>query len=267
MITLFYLPVLELLFIQALIFSLYPLRYRHVEKYFLKKGWKKAILEYQFIKKIVCIEIIFCFIMFVLYIISSKEHYHLYFIWYGSHHNNSINYLIFPYLLINHIGREFIYSIFLGILWIACQTRKSEFYYYLSKGYINLSSASENNINKTKFLFKSINTYNKYIRTSLNLDIYKIKRIYSTLLVDNNIDTNEIIRSLSLSFNDNNKLILLKTISNDLKIKETSEFLTKENIINKLKDDGIFILVGLIPVIINILQYFFPHPIPNPMGK
>ena len=98
-------------------------------------------------------------------------------------------------------------------------------------------------------------------------DIYKIKRIYSTLLVDNNIDTNEIIRSLSLSFNDNNKLILLKTISYDLKIKETSEFLTKENIINKLKDDGIFILVGLIPVIINILQYFFPHPIPNPMGK
>jgi hypothetical protein len=257
----FYLPILELVFVPALIFALYPLRYRHAEKYFLKKGWKKAILEYQCIKKIVCIEIIICIIMFMLYGLSYEEHFHLYLIWYNSEHNNNMNFLLFPYLLINHIGREFIYSIFLGVLWIIFQSRKADFYFYLSKGYIDLSLTSENNIDKTKFLFKSINTYSKYIIRLLNLEIKDIRKIYSTLLTDIDLDIDEVINSISLSFNNNNKLLPLKTIPYCLKIKETSEFLTKETFINRLEDKGVFLLIGLIPIINGILQIVFRNPV------
>jgi hypothetical protein len=103
-----------------------------------------------------------------------------------------------------------------------------------------------------------IKLYDKYLRRTLNVQINDIKKIYSKIMSDSNIDKNEAMRSIMGSFESGeDKLKPVKCFSRMLNIKKSEEFLVDESFGERLKDMAIF-FATIIPVAVTIIQLLLP---------
>lgn len=184
-------PVL-IIFIASWIYGLHPAFIR-TEKFFSKRGYDNVVLEYEFVKKLLFVIVILLAI--VLIILYSNLFYQ----------NNT--------LTISNMLREkpslnpslimfstiLTYIAIAAILRIATQNLKREFRFYFAKGCCKIMSNKNDKVEKTKYLFLLLSSYNKYLQRNLKIEINDIKKIYSIILSKETNQQIEIIESICVS--------------------------------------------------------------------
>ena len=108
---------------------------------------------------------------------------------------------------------------------------------------------------KMKYLIKALNSYNKYLRRSIGLQINEIKEIYSKILSEPSLYKNWIIKKLSIAFEDRDKFMTIKYLSDILSATDTKHFLTKESVGKKIADGAAILgtIVSTIAAVIGVL--------------
>ena len=82
------------------------------------------------------------------------------------------------------------------VLRIATQVTKKEFMLYLAKGYCMIASRKEDNLDKMKCLFLSLDSYNKYLLRNVKLGVKNINKIYSLIISTDSKKKDEMINSI-----------------------------------------------------------------------
>jgi hypothetical protein len=229
----------------SLLYAFYPLKH-HPDEYFKRKGLSQAITEYGLVKKILYIEIplllLFTSISYVASIVESG---------YAN---------IESYVAIHLAQVALEYSITAGTFWILLQMARKEFRYYLAKAYIKSIPDNCDDIQKLNWLTKALHSYNKYLLRNLKLQIDNLK-VYSRLVVESDAQVSDRIKVLSESFDNSDKLMPARRLSEIMEIDKKEEFLTKQTISARIITWGT--LAGaILPVVISIIQSLFQSKTP-----
>jgi hypothetical protein len=142
------------------------------------------------------------------------------------------------------------------LLRIISTTIRKDFRFHYAKGCFQLLSQNADKAEKIDYIIMALNSYNKYLKRKIKLQISNINNIYSKIIADPLIDESEFIKSLSTAFQSDDNLQPTRTILNFLDIQNSQEVLTKEPLWEKVKEWGAF-LVAIIPVAISIVQLVF----------
>ena len=248
-----------IVYISSWIYGLHPAFIR-TEKFFSKRGYENVVLEYEFIKKLLFVIIILLTI--ALIILYSN-------LFYQNHtvtNNTLTNHtLTNNTLTILDILREkpslnsslIVFSSILAyisiaaILRITTQNLKRDFRFYFAKGCCKIISHKNEEVEKMKYLFLLLSSYNKYLQRNLKIQINDIKKIYSIILYKDKNQQIEIMESICAALEED-RLKLARYLSSLQKIPD-SEFYVKESLFQQLKIIGVF-LVAAIPIIISIIH-------------
>jgi hypothetical protein len=225
--------VLPIFLIICLIYGFYPLRY-HGDEYFERKGFVAAITEYRLVKKILYIEI-------PLLILFAAMFY------------ADFGYLgLFRLSFALQVALQ--YSVTAGTLWLLSHSLRKEFRYYLARAYVK-TIPDNGDIEKMNWLIMALKMYNKYLLRNLKLQIDDTK-LYSTLIIEPKVQISDMVKLISESFSDNDKLTPARRLSEIMKVQKIEEFLGKPSIREIVITWGT--LAGVIlPVVISILQLSF----------
>jgi hypothetical protein len=128
-----------------------------------------------------------------------------------------------------------------------------DFRFYYARGCLRFMSKESDQTNKFYYFVMAINSYDKYLKRNLKLQINSIDNIYSKIMSDPNIEKCKLIKLVGEAFENNDKLEPIKCMSDFLGIRDTEHFLIKEPIVDKIKGWASFLAV-IIPVIISIIQ-------------
>jgi hypothetical protein len=266
-------PVL-IIFIASWIYGLHPAFIR-TEKFFSKRGYDNVVLEYEFVKKLLFVIVILLAI--VLIILYSNLFYQNNTLTNNTSTNNTLtnnnltvsNMLrekpsLNPSLIVFDMLREkpslnpslIVFSTILtyiaiaAILRIATQNLKREFRFYFAKGCCKIMSNKNDKVEKIKYLFLLLSSYNKYLQRNLKIEINDIKKIYSIILSRETNQQIEIIESICVSL-EGDKLKLARYLFLLQNIPD-SEFYIKVSLFEQLKPIGAF-LGAIITIIISII--------------
>ena len=225
---------LLLVFLANLTYGLYAIRYAH-DNYVTGKNYWKRIVEFEFIKKTLLIGLPILFVSEVLL---------LYFYYFHSF----LNY----YLLIT-LSAFTISLFFGGVIRILVQVMKKDFRYYFAKGSCKFALEMHGDIQKIKYLFLAIDSYNSYLGRNTKYRIKDIQKVHSILLFADNKD--ELLKSIYNTFiNDDKKLKLAEYLA-ELSYTPNIDFLVKERLIQKLRSVVTF-FAAAIPIAISVIQLF-----------
>jgi len=140
-----------------------------------------------------------------------------------------------------------------ALLRVLTQIIKSEFRLYLAKGYcIVASEKQEDDLDKLKYLFSSLDSYNKYLLRRMEFGIKNIDKIYSDIIYADAKKKDEIIRSIC-QYLAGDRLKLAVYLSTLFKVPDTQQIFVKETLLQKLRMIGAF-LVAAIPIVVSIIQ-------------
>lgn len=242
----------------ASVFGLYPVRYNTIQ-YFKDREPLNAVTEYEFIKRIVYVEIP---LLVVIAAITIPVAYYDPANPLGDFNAGNLqgidkviatfrnpNWGIFAPI------NTFSYSVTGGIIWLAIQTRKKDFQFYLAKAYFSLIDKNKDQTNKVRCLIKGIKSYDNYIRRKLNLQI-NTEEVFLGVIGDATIDTNKAMKDILESFKDDyDKLKPIKSISEIAKIKRTEKILIEESLGKRIGDLAavLGIIVGIITSTLQII--------------
>lgn len=210
-------------------YPIYPFTFS-MEKYFGDRNPWSAIAEYDFLKKIV-------YVLFPFFILA-------------------VGFMILPRImsedplsgLIVYISDSIIISIFftiLGVIFfvvgsallrIVLLNVNRDFRFYFARISFRMVSKVEKNMEKMRYLIIGLNSYNKYIRRNLGLQINDLRRIYSTIITDPTIDKNRSFKELSIAFEEDDRLKAICCLTKLFGISDTEHFLVKEALGKKLQD-------------------------------
>lgn len=236
--------------VMLILYPLYP-SMLSLEKFLVNRNPESTVTEYELLKKI--IYILFPFFIFgFAYLIGGTIE--------GSPFEivlNSIGDPILSNLVLSIIGTIF-FIVGSALLRIILLTVRKEFRFYFAKTLFRVISKKEDESEKIEYLVKALNSYNKYIRRTLALEIKELKNIYSRILSDPNTDKNYSIEKLSQAFEDRDKFNPIKCLSRLFKDINTEHFLAKEPIGKKLEDWATILgtMVSTVAAIIGIVAFF-----------
>ena len=142
-----------------------------------------------------------------------------------------------------------------ALLKIILLIARKEFRFYFAKVLFRAISKKEDEAEKIRYLVRALNSYNKYIRRSLGLEINDLKKVYSKILSDPTLDKNNSIKELSIAFEDSDKFKTIKCLSGLLNVTDTEHFLAKEPVGKKLEDWATMLgtMVSTVAAIIGVL--------------
>jgi hypothetical protein len=140
-----------------------------------------------------------------------------------------------------------------ALLRIVTQIARKEFRFYLAKGYCIVALKKEGDIDSIKYLFLSLDSYNKYLLRKIKFGIKNINKIYSDIIYADANKKVEIIKSISECLGGGDRLKLATHLSSFYKVPDTEQFFIRESLVQKLRTIGAF-LVAAIPLVISIIQ-------------
>jgi len=243
--------------VMLILYPIYPSVFS-IEKFFIKKKFQNSpIIEYEILKKIIYVLFplfIFAFI-FILGETTMKTQNPLRIV------INILSNIIPPSIFVISLGIVF-FIVASALLKIIVLFANKESRFYFSKILFKQIANKDIEGDELKYLVKSLNSYNKYLRRSIGLQINDLKNIYSKIFSDPTIDKNYTVKKLSLAFEDNDKFKTIKSLSELLNIKDTEHFLTKESIGKKLEDVATKLgtIVSTVAAIIGILLTIVGFP-------
>jgi hypothetical protein len=228
-------------YIVVIIYGVYPLIFT-AEKYIKKQGYQNVVTEFEFIKKILFIGIP------IMIILTATDRLFTYL---------QINYyLISHYLLLYDFSFAILASsiavVISALLRIATQVIKKRFRFYLAMGYSIVAANKKWDDDKIKYLFLSLDSYNKYLLRKINFGIKNINKIYSDIIYADAKKKDEIIKSVCESLGGD-RLKLAIYLSTSYKVPDTEQFFIKESLVQKVRAFGAF-LAAAVPIVISIIQ-------------
>lgn len=131
---------------------------------------------------------------------------------------------------------------------------KRDFRYYYARGCFQISK-NQSESAKMTYLIRAINSYNKFLKRNLKLQINDTNEVSSKIISDSVLEHYDLTSSISDAFFSDNKLKPVEYMLNLLNIRKTEKFLVKEATLNKIKESGAF-FVAIIPVIISIIKLY-----------
>jgi hypothetical protein len=239
-----------------LLYPPYPLP-SSSEWYFKKRGFIRAVKEYEFVKKVLIVMVPLLILFTTIQILDDLI----------MHTKQNIKSpLLYPYLsLIDpHIatfknGVIITYLIVISaISKIIIARSKREFWLYYARGcFVQIQNAL-NDVDEMRYFVKGLNAYNLYLRKQIKLEIKDLTQFYSKIASLDDFKKNDIIGKFTLFFSydklvDVTTLYPLKEISKLLNLTE-KDLLIEQTIKDKLKEWGA-ILAVIIPLIINTITF------------
>ncbi len=228
-------------YIVVIVYGVYPLIFT-AEKYIKRQGYQNVVTEFEFIKKILFIGIP------IMIILTATDRFFTYL--------QMNDYLISHYLLLYDFSFAVLASsiavVVSALLRVATQVTKRQFRFYLARGYSIVAANKELDDDKVKYLFLSLDSYNKYLLRKINFGIKNINKIYSDIIYADAKKKDEIIKSVCESL-DGDRLNLAIYLSKSYKVPDTEQFFIKESLAQKVRAFGAF-LAAAVPIVISIIQ-------------
>ena len=112
-----------------------------------------------------------------------------------------------------------------ALLKIIFLNARKEFRFYFAKTSFRVISKKVDEVEKMRYVIKGLNSYNKYLRRNLGLQINDLKRIYSRIISDPALDKNHSIEKLFAAFENNDKLKLTQCLSEISTVTDPEQFL------------------------------------------
>ena len=206
-------------------------------KYFEKRGYEAAINEYDYINKLLYIELALIIILtFLFYTLPD------------SLKKGDLYPLIGDgfYLLQSTLVFT-VYCMFFSLIYSYI---RSDFKYHFAKACIAVVESKKDEVNKTYYLMQGLSSYNKFLKRTLKLqfdDAMVCSKIISSY------DKNESFNLIATSFKGGDKLRPVSCLHDITNLPDKEQFLVKERLSTKIKE-VIIILTTVIPVIISIVQ-------------
>jgi hypothetical protein len=215
-----------------IIYGLYPIRFR-TENHFMKRGYDVIVTEVSILKKIFLFEMsIFVLILVILNLFINLE---------------SESHPVYIYSSSAIVA-------FLGIgLRICTLSVRSEFYLYYARGCCLISSKKEDVIEKAKYFWFVLDSYNKYLKRHLKFKIKDLEGIYSKFLSAETQERYE-VENLACKSLEGDRLELARYIATFYKVPE-SDLFVNESLVERLRLKSIgTIIATAIPIAISIIQ-------------
>jgi hypothetical protein len=231
----------------TLLYGFYPLKYHH-DDYFKKKGHRNSIAEYGFVKNVLYVGLpLMVFFASIYYILSIRGL------------TTTVN--LGPLLQVVYFPQVSLqYSVTAGALWMLSQLIRKEFRYYLAKAYIKSALDSDDDSKKLNLLIIAVNSYNKYLVRFLQIQI-NVLRLCDALVVKSNELIDGHIKSLSESFDDRDKLMPARRISQIMNMNSSEEFFAKQSFSTVIITWGT--LIGtILTIAVSIFQLVTPSTKP-----
>jgi hypothetical protein len=214
--------------VMLIVYPLYPAAFS-IEKFFLnREPQNSAIIEYEILRNMVYVLSPF-FVFAILYSVAARmEEYPLTAI-------IKIGESMPSYYIVIYIGVIF-FIVASALLKLIVLTIRKDFRFYFART-IFKTVPRKNEVEKVRLLVKALDSYNRYLRRSLGLQINDIKKVYSKILSDTSLDKENIINELSITFDDlNDKFKPIRCLSDTLQISDTEHFLARESTGKKIGD-------------------------------
>jgi len=230
------------------------------EKYFRIRGFENAVLEYEFVRHILLVTLVLLIVILAFTIILPIIH---------SYFPPPLNTLLNPGILnVRGTGQEvlplhiiyylrfYLFIIVLGaFLKILFALAKAQFRLYFAIGCFRIIQRKTEEVGKMRYLVKGLNSYNKYLKRCMNLQMSNLTNIYSKISIAPQEERKKIIESLSdfLERGDNT----LEPVRYLLSLSKVSEeeFLTEQPLKQKIKD-GYTLLIPVFTIIVTLITSF-----------
>ncbi len=230
------------------------------KKYFKIRGFENAVLEYEFVRHILLIALVLLIVILAFTIILPFIH---------SYFPPPLNTVLNPGLLNVRVGgqevlplhliyylRFYLFIIVVGaFLKILFALAKPEFRLYFAMGCFRIIQRKTDEVGKMRYLIKGLNSYNRYLKRCMNLQMSNLTNIYSKISNIPQEERKKIIESLSNSLErGNNTLEPVRYLLTLSKVPE-EEFLTEQPLKEKIK--GVYtLLVPVFTIIVTMITSF-----------
>jgi hypothetical protein len=234
------------------------------EKYFRIRGFENAVLEYEFVRHILLVTLVLLIVILAFTIILPFIH---------TYFPPPLNTLLNPGILnVRGTGQEvlplhiiyylrfYLFIIVVGaFLKILFALAKPEFRLYFAIGCFKIIQRKTDEAEKMRYLIKGLNSYNKYLKRCMNLQMNDLTKIYSKISNAPQEERKKIIESLSdLLERGNNTLEPVRNLLTLSKAPE-EEFLTEQPLKQKIKD-GYTLLIPVFTIIVTLItSYLAKH--------
>ncbi len=234
------------------------------EKYFKIRGFENAVIEYEFVRHILLVALVMLIIILAFTIILPFVY---------SLFPPPLNTILNPEIINKPVvGQEilplhviyylrfYLFIIVLGaFLKLLFAVAKPEFRLYFAKGCFKIIKRKQNEADRMKYLIKGINSYNKYIKRWMNLQMSELTKVYSKISSASQDERGKIIDTLSASFDKgSDNLEPMKILLPFSKLTE-EEFLVEQRVREKIKDLYTLLLPVLTIVVTLITTYVGRH--------
>jgi hypothetical protein len=224
-----------------IVYGLYPALFS-MEKLSRKRGNEYIVIELRLLTKLFIVlapVLVYCFIFLFIVPVNGR--------WVETS----------PGWYLSNSAAAAIIGVFLRF---ATQVGKKEFRFYFAKGCCEIMLTKAKDVEKMKYLYLLLDSYNRYLRRNLKFEIKDINKIYSTIIYTGVREEGKkrwIMKTICDSFTDNG-LELARFLSTISKVPE-GELFGKESLFQQLKTVGSFLFVA-IPIVISIIQLVMPRP-------
>jgi hypothetical protein len=230
------------------------------EKYFRIRGFENAVLEYEFVRHILLVTLVLLITILAFTIILPFIH---------SYFPPPLNILLNPGILnepgtgqevlplhIIYYLRFYLFIIVVGaFLKILFALAKAEFRLYFAIGCFRISQRRKDEGGKMRYLIKGLNSYNKYLKRCMNLQMEDLTKIYSKISSAPQEERKKIIESLSdFLERGNNTLEPVRYLLTISKVPE-EEFLIEQPLKQKIKE-GYTLLIPVFTIIVTLITSF-----------
>lgn len=232
------------------------------QKYFRRQGIENAVVEYEYVRKILLVSL-YLLIIVLAFLITLPGVYS-YFptpfnrIFNPAIHQISSNGLeILPIDVLYLIRLYLFIIVFAAFLKMLFATGRSQFRLYFAKGCFKIMEQKKDEVTKISYLIKGLNSYNKYLKRLTRLQISDLTKIYSN--ISSCEDKGEIIKtmeSLSNAFEKGDTLEPLRKLSSMHKIPK-EKFLTEQPLMHKIKELNTLI-IPMATITITLITAFLP---------
>ena len=219
----------------VIVYALYPIFL--TEEKFSKCNYENIANEFEFTKKSLFVALTILVIMAIIALLLTYLHIILHFFL------NDASLAILAASLATAIGSIFRISVY---------TARKDFRFYLARGYCRISSKKKNNFDKIKYLFLSLDSYNKFLIRKTKFGIKNIDKIYSDILYADARKIDGMIESINEHLVEEG-MDLAMYLSKIYEVSDNEQFFAKESLLQNFKMVAAF-LAAAIPIIISIIK-------------
>lgn len=232
------------------------------EWYFKKRGFKRAVMEYQFVKNVLIVSVPILIAFTAIGIIHDLRFPPQAVINASSPLNYYID-LLHPHIDTFNIAKILLFLIVVsGVLKMIFARVRREFWLHYTIGCFVQMQNRKNDMDEMRYFVKGLNSYNLYVRRQTKLEIKELGKFFSKIVSFEQVQKNEFIGKFASYFSSyeivkKDTLYPLREISALLDIPKESQLLVGQSLRNRLMEWGAAAAV-FIPLIIQTINFISP---------